>query len=418
MRPVLTFWLAVLACAGAPAQAAELRGHGGTVRALAVGPAGAALTGSFDNRAILWNLAEGTAARVLLHHEASVNAVAFLPGGRLATAGQAGDIALWDDRAEPARVFAAHQGPVVALAVSPDGKALASAAWDGSARITMLEDGAQTVLSGHEGNVNGVAWLGRERLATVGYDGTLRFWSAAGVAGPVVRLPVQLNALAVDGAGRLWAAGADGALRGFSENGAALAEISAGAAPLISLAVSPDGASLAAGSVDGRIVLVGPDAGVAGHIETGAPVWALAFDPSGSELLAGGPDNVVRAWDAATGAALSAPPGPAIAGVLDGSRGAQVFRACAVCHSLDPDDGARAGPTLHEIFGRRIASVEGYDYSPALRDMTIVWTPQTVAALFERGPSRYTPGTKMPEQTIGSAEDRAALIDFLERATR
>jgi cytochrome c len=29
----------------------------------------------------------------------------------------------------------------------------------------------------------------------------------------------------------------------------------------------------------------------------------------------------------------------------------------------------------------------------------------------------YTPGTKMPEQTIGSKEDRKALVDFLGRAT-
>jgi cytochrome c len=30
----------------------------------------------------------------------------------------------------------------------------------------------------------------------------------------------------------------------------------------------------------------------------------------------------------------------------------------------------------------------------------------------------YTPGTKMPEQRIGSAEDRAALMSFLEKATK
>jgi cytochrome c len=29
----------------------------------------------------------------------------------------------------------------------------------------------------------------------------------------------------------------------------------------------------------------------------------------------------------------------------------------------------------------------------------------------------YTPGTKMPEQRITSAEDREALVRFLERAT-
>jgi cytochrome c len=37
--------------------------------------------------------------------------------------------------------------------------------------------------------------------------------------------------------------------------------------------------------------------------------------------------------------------------------------------------------------------------------------------LFEVGPNAYTPGTKMPEQRIGSAEDRRALTDFLGRVT-
>jgi cytochrome c len=40
-----------------------------------------------------------------------------------------------------------------------------------------------------------------------------------------------------------------------------------------------------------------------------------------------------------------------------------------------------------------------------------------VSKLFEVGPNAYTPGTKMPEQRIGSAEDRKALTDFLARAT-
>jgi cytochrome c len=38
--------------------------------------------------------------------------------------------------------------------------------------------------------------------------------------------------------------------------------------------------------------------------------------------------------------------------------------------------------------------------------------------LFEVGPAAYTPGTKMPEQRIGSEADRAALVKFLERATK
>jgi len=38
--------------------------------------------------------------------------------------------------------------------------------------------------------------------------------------------------------------------------------------------------------------------------------------------------------------------------------------------------------------------------------------------LFEIGPARYTPGTKMPEQRISSHDNRDALVKFLEQATR
>ena len=88
------------------------------------------------------------------------------------------------------------------------------------------------------------------------------------------------------------------------------------------------------------------------------------------------------------------------------------------CHALQPDQGNRAGPTLAGIFGRRIATLPGYNFSPALKQLDIVWTPETVAKLFEVGPATYTPGTKMPEQTIGSAEEREALVKFLEKATK
>jgi cytochrome c len=66
----------------------------------------------------------------------------------------------------------------------------------------------------------------------------------------------------------------------------------------------------------------------------------------------------------------------------------------------------------------RIATLPGYDFSKALRNLDIVWTPETVSRLFELGPATFTPGTKMPEQKITSAEDRLALVRFLERATR
>jgi cytochrome c len=128
----------------------------------------------------------------------------------------------------------------------------------------------------------------------------------------------------------------------------------------------------------------------------------------------------VRRWDAATGSAIGQTAPLAAAGFPAGAdeHGARVFRACAACHTVTVDGGNRAGPTLHGVFGRKIATASGYNYSAALRGMDIVWTPETVSRLFEIGPNAYTPGTKMPEQQIGDPQDRAALIRFLERATR
>jgi len=103
---------------------------------------------------------------------------------------------------------------------------------------------------------------------------------------------------------------------------------------------------------------------------------------------------------------------------VDRDRGAELFQACAACHTLTPDGGNRAGPTLHGVFGRRIATAPGYNFSTSLKALDIVWNAETIQKLFEIGPSRYTPGTKMPEQTIGDPADRAALVRFLEQASK
>ena len=83
MRPLrqarlLTLLLLSLASHSANAQ---LRGHGGPVRAVAISADGnEAVSGSFDTSAIRWSLKRNVAEQVLRFHDAAVNAVAFLPG--------------------------------------------------------------------------------------------------------------------------------------------------------------------------------------------------------------------------------------------------------------------------------------------------------------------------------------------------
>ncbi len=113
--------------AGDPRSAqAQLTGHGGPVRAVAVSADGkSVLSGSFDTAAIRWSLAGESAEQVLRFHSDAVNAVAFLKDGRMATAGADARIAVWTaGRQQPDQVFEGHRAPIVALAVSADGSRL------------------------------------------------------------------------------------------------------------------------------------------------------------------------------------------------------------------------------------------------------------------------------------------------------
>jgi len=424
-RLVLPILLVALCGVALPALA-QLRGHGGPVRAVAVSADGSrAITGSFDSTAILWSLSTSTAERVLRFHDSAVNAVAFLPDGRIATGGEDATIAIWQPGAStPERVLKGHTGPIVSLAISPDGRMLGSASWDRTARLWSLRDGASQVLEGHAQNVNGIAFTPDGRsVVTAGYDLTLRIWALDGRASPtVLTLPTPLNTVAVAPGGEIVAAGASGKVYVLSATGERLAEIEAEATPVIAVAVSGDGKLAAACSVRGAVAIIDLASRSLQRLllGPGLPAWSAAFLPDNRTLLTGGSDHLVRRWDALTGTRLGdtglGTPGDPLA-AYGNDRGAQVFRACVACHTLKAGEPPRAGPTLAGIFGRRIATAPGYDFSPALKQLDIVWTPETVSRLFEIGPATYTPGTKMPEQRVG-AEDRAALVKFLERATR
>jgi cytochrome c len=414
----------LLAVALGPAQA-QLRGHGGPVRALAISPDGThAVSGSFDTSAIRWSLTLNSAEQVLRLHDNAVNAVTYLKEGRVVTGGEDGRIAIWTPgQQQPEKILAGHSGPIASLAVSPDDAVLASASWDRTIRLWPLNGGEPRVLEGNTQNANGVAFSpDGTTVVSAGYDATVRIWPLKGGSEIVRNLPAPLNAVAVAPDGEIVATGANGTVYFLSPGGDVLAEVEASPTPVIAVAISPDGNLVAAAGIRGSVAiierktrkltqtLVGP----------GLPVWSVAFFPDSRTLLTGGTDRMIRRWDASNGepigaAVVGAPEDPLAA--FAGDHGAEIFRACVACHTLSPDEGNKAGPTLSGIFGRRIATLPGYNFSPALKKLDIVWTPETVSKLFEVGPAQYTPGTKMPEQTIGSADERKALVEFLAKAT-
>ena len=236
-------------------------------------------------------------------------------------------------------------------------------------------------------------------------------------------LPTPLNTVAIAADGEIVTAGADGKVYFLAPDGQRKGEVAVGPVPIIALAISRDGKFVAAAGIRGSVAIIDRAARKLERtlVGPGLPVWSAAFFPDNRTLLTGGTDRMIRRWDVVSGepigdVALGAPEDPLAA--YAGDPGAEVYRACVACHTLNANDGVRAGPTLAGIFGRKIATAPGYNFSPALKKMDIVWTPETVSKLFEVGPTAYTPGTKMPEQRIGSPDDRAALMRFLEKATK
>lgn len=172
--------------------------------------------------------------------------------------------------------YTAHGGPVKGLALSSDGRWLASTSFDYTAVLWSLPDFSERrVLIGHEAAVNAAAFSPDGRyLVTAGDDQTLRVWRLDDLLDPDK-------------------AQAPRVLRGHT-------------AKVVDLAFSHDGTRLASSSWDGSIGLWSvPDfeilAFLSGHE---GPVNAAVFSKNDHTLYSAGGDGQVRLWDVQTASYL------------------------------------------------------------------------------------------------------------------
>jgi cytochrome c len=93
----------------------------------------------------------------------------------------------------------------------------------------------------------------------------------------------------------------------------------------------------------------------------------------------------------------------------DAARGEEVYTAkCGACHSPDAN---RVGPMHRGVFGRQAGTVQGFNYSRAVKGSSVVWGEDTLDAWLTN-PQDLIPGQRMNFR-LSSPQDRADVIAYL-----
>lgn len=350
---------------GRPGQV--LAGHTAASWALAWSPSGDRLaSGGSDHTIRLWNPATGAPAGVLQGHTDEVWALAFSPDGRTLFSGSLDSLVkAWDVASGMERRTYSEGTPVLGLAVSPDGSALAIASYtldgrrlgSGTVRLRSARSGlSHSLLTGAQGTMMGLAFSPRgETLAGAGgYEsaddnrpGEVLTWAVAALPQEMARLD-RTPRLGVQSGHRGEAAAVayspDGTLIASGElrlpgpikiwdarTGELLRTLQGQQVAIFSLAFSPDGSRLASGDGVGTVSLWDPRTGdLARRIPGSDAVRAVAFSPDGKWLAAANAAGVVRAWSAGTGAPLfQTPAGPERASLAYSPDGALLYTGSA-----------------------------------------------------------------------------------------
>ena len=93
-----------------------------------------------------------------------------------------------------------------------------------------------------------------------------------------------------------------------------------------------------------------------------------------------------------------------------------MFRVCRACHLVGDNARNAVGPQLNSIVGRRAGSVDGYAYSPNLKELGaggLIWTEQNLDRYIEN-PKSVVPDGKMAFPGVKDFAERTDLIGYLK----
>ncbi|NQT17105.1 MAG: hypothetical protein HQ582_30390, partial [Planctomycetes bacterium] len=268
-------------------------------------------------RAGVWEIASGRQIAEMKEMPDSVLDIAISPDGKLvATAGRDKLARLWEaSTGQLVFTLSGHQSALECVDFSPDGRTLASAGYDPTARLWDVDSGRLVAtLSGHEGSLMTTCFSPDGRtLVTAGREGVLRRWDAT-TRQPIDALlpgvseddpPRPVLAIAYSPDRKLVASAHDDmTVRLRDPSTGRVVRVLEGDDEVVStIAFSPDGRILATAGGDEKVklwnVADGKQSGtLVGHI---GDVLSAAFSPDGKRLASGGADKTIRFWDLASG---------------------------------------------------------------------------------------------------------------------
>ncbi|MEZ2233408.1 TIR domain-containing protein [Microcoleus sp.] len=251
-----------------------------------------------------------------------VNSLALSPDGKiLASAAKDGTIRLWDTSGYPIGepLDPLTNGPIIALyavAFSPDGKTIVSGGADGTIRLWDISGKLiSQSFKGHQGNVWSIRFSpDGKTIVSSGEDGTIRLWDTNGnpIGKPFTGHKGGIRSLALSPDGKtIVSGGKDKTVRLWTRQGQLIGQPWTGhEGEVASVAWSPDGKTIASGSNDGRIRLWNTSGKLIaqpfkGH--EGAWIRSLAFSPTGRAIVSGGFDGTISVWDIRGNPLLSHP---------------------------------------------------------------------------------------------------------------
>jgi WD40 repeat protein len=288
-------------------RAGSMDEHHGTILCMALSPDGlsAAVGYGYETfRISLWDSAAGTELLLLPGHAQDVQSVAFSPDGTLLASGSSDGLAVVWDPASGEKLLSldGDTGLISGVAFTPDGRSLLSSSWGADVILWNLSDGKGKVLFSMPGSyIYALAASPEGGMVAAGGGYGRKAVRLAGLPGGETLYEFEdadSYRLAFSPDGRLLSSGR---MVWDTATGEAVLDLNLKRFSATAVAFSPDGAVLAVGQADGRVVLFdaadgGLLASLTGH---NGRVSDVAFTPDGRVLFSSSVDGTVRLWAAA-----------------------------------------------------------------------------------------------------------------------